>query len=997
MHLALFQGSRIARGSLCALVFLFGAVILSGQDAKVGTQTLTAAQSRAFQLFKAGDYAGAEAAFADLLERFGNEPEIQTESAQKLIIGIRAYLAFLLGDYEAAVERFREYLKRFPEVGPSHAFSQFTLAQSLELTEAYREAAAAYALFAETYPDRGEASLARLRQIDLLFKSGADAEAFDLSLRFASGTGPLSIRQQALLRALRERIDRGQMEEAFTMLSGTTWQIDTMPELAVLTFAALQIGDDRMAQRKFDQALTAYRYVPPSQILIDKQAEAIRRAEAQLELQKMRGGSGLESAWIQYYEGTVQRMRSQLDALERSEDYTPGYFLRFGTAFLSLERNYEAWIVFRNLSIDERAPLEVREEAHYRWILAAFQMSRWEEAVGIAREFQERFPESRLAPDALYLVARTYQEDKRYRSAIEVLDDLLVRFPDHRLAARWLYTRGYNRSMTEDYPGARKDFGAFVENYPDSPLVPQARLWSALTYDFEKAYPAALEALRDLQQDLPQQHPIEPEVAYRIASALYGATRYPEAREALDAYMGTYPGHQRIPEAQVLKGDILMGLGDLDAALEAFGKVTPEAAGLFPYAIFQRGKIYQALEDYDGMISHFSEYLEREDLPINARLSEALYWIGWAWGQKGESAKAVPAWQEALDRYGNDPAAREIGSILAALEQLKRQLDSAEASLGATDPFTVDLVVAPSFVDWLQGAGEQALKDGRLTWHSRVRLYEADIHERRKDLDRANTVLLEIDEVVDLADLDPEAAGRIGLIYLDFGYDRAQGYFEHVLDAHETHPARAWALRGMGELFLERGDAVEAERYLVRLNRELPGHPAALDGKLLLGQAYVELGLMEQAEAQFNAVLELKFARGEPHAEAMRGLARMNMAAGNPQRAIPYWQKIYNMYRAFPERMGEAYLESARLFETMGDVEAAYRSVVEMLGDERIAQMEIAAEAREMRDRLAPVVRELEAMQDAASPPIGTAGGGDLSVGAEADREAEAGMETILE
>ncbi|MGF1529767.1 MAG: tetratricopeptide repeat protein [Puniceicoccaceae bacterium] len=918
------------------------------------TATLKSAQSNALQLFQSGQYKEAEEAFEYLVSQFGAEPEMQTREARMFVGGVRAYLAFLLGDNASAIQRFRAYLTDFPEKNPQHAFAQYTLAQALELDEQLEEAAQAYLEFSEAYSELPEANVALLRRIDLLFRAGQKENATLAARKFSGQSGPISMRQQSLLRVLREMIDSGEFDEARVVLAETPWRIDSMPELAVLAFAALQIGDYLLGQSRFSEALHAYRFVPPLDKLVIKQEAAIAAARARLEAQRGgRSGSSLDGAWVGYFEQTIARMEAQLASLQKSEDYTPGYFLRFGTAFLGSNRNYEAWIVFRNLSIDERVSSKIREEAHYRWILAAFQMERWQEALGIAREFQDRFPDSPLAPDALYLVARTYQEDRRYRSAVEVLDDLLERFPENRLASRWLYTRGYNRSMMEDYPGAREDFGAFLVKYSDSPLVFQARLWSALTHDFEKDYALALEALNRLREDLPENHPIEPEVTYRIASSLYGAADYREAERALTAYMRKYPGHLRIPEAQVLLGDVLMGLGELERAVEEFAKVTIEAAGLFPYAIFQRGKIFQALEDYDGMIDHFSSYLERSDLPINARLSEALYWIGWAWDQKGEPTRAAPLWEDALNRFGNDTSAREISSILSALEQLKKSIGDSSNPIAGTTPFTQRLLAAPTFRDWLVEEAKLALREGKPTYHSRLRLKEAEFFERRKNFDAVNTVLLEIDEVVPLRALDPEAAGRIGLIYLAAGFDSARKYFEYLIEDFERHPARAYGLRGLGELALREEKLEDAEALFLRLNRELPNHPIALEGRLLLGTTLTQLGDFKAAEEQFNSVLELKHARGERHAEAMRGLAEMNQAAGRPERAIPYWQKIYNMYRAFPERMAEAYVRSAILFEEIGDSLAAYRTVQEMLRNDRLAVLDIASEARAIRDRLA--------------------------------------------
>ena len=62
----------------------------------------------------------------------------------------------------------------------------------------------------------------------------------------------------------------------------------------------------------------------------------------------------------------------------------------------------------------------------------------------------------------------------------------------------------------------------------------------------------------------------------------------------------------------------------------AFAKVGPEAENLFPYAVFQTGKIYRAMEEYKRMADHFERYLGRTDLPEKTKEKRGplLDWLG---------------------------------------------------------------------------------------------------------------------------------------------------------------------------------------------------------------------------------------------------------------------------------------------------------------------------------------------------------------------------------
>jgi TolA-binding protein len=121
----------------------------------------------------------------------------------------------------------------------------------------------------------------------------------------------------------------------------------------------------------------------------------------------------------------------------------------------------------------------------------------------------DRYPESQLAPQALYLIAKAHLEQRRYPESIEVLSDLINDFPDHPLHGRWLFTRGFNQVVLEAYAYARADFNSYTSQNPQGQLAVNARLWNALTYFFERNYAVCIEELSELGK-LDSRHPLYP-------------------------------------------------------------------------------------------------------------------------------------------------------------------------------------------------------------------------------------------------------------------------------------------------------------------------------------------------------------------------------------------------------------------------------------------------------------------------------------------------------
>ena len=57
---------------------------------------------------------------------------------------------------------------------------------------------------------------------------------------------------------------------------------------------------------------------------------------------------------------------------------------------------------------------------------------------------------------------------------------------------------------------------------------------------------------------------------------------------------------------------------------------------------------------------------------------------------------------------------------------------------------------------------------------------------------------------------------------------------------------------------------------------------------------------------------------------------------GQPERAIAYWQRIYTLYRAYPDLVAEAYWQSHLQFRELQDYPAAEASLMEMQSDHRL-------------------------------------------------------------
>lgn len=918
---------------------------ISGRDTgpALVTETLPELLQRGTAAFAAGDFATAAETFAEVERAYGTEPAWTDGPLPERLLPLRGFAELRAGHPEAAAQSLLAFLERYAPEGSSarhtlpstRNFVRYTLGLALRQLGRHDEALAQFEHFAAANPGTAQAALARFQQAEIHHACGRTDQALHLLRDMADSAPAESLRLQARLRALQLAVDTADLATATELLLGSPWDTDTMPEIGILAFAAMHIGDQLLAAGHPGDAVRAYRLVPTRATLLNAQRANITALQQRLD--KSRGAPLRGTFWLDFHRARLARARAQLAALEASEDYTHALRLRLGQAFLLAGRPRQAWLVFEQLTFDETAPENLRAEAQYRWILAAADLRDWEEALAIARDFTRRHPAHPQAFEAFHLIARAHLEQRRFAQAERVLTDLLERFPTHPQADRARFTRGWARTMQEHFEAARADFDRYLADRPAGPLAVNAAFWRALTFFFEHRHEDALEALDALARQHPDD-PLRPEIEYRRGTVLYAMREHARALETIDTCLARWPDHPRAAEALALSGDILMAAGRLDEARQRFARLSPDAGPPYSYAVFQTGKILRALGDHDGMIRHFQAYLDQFTATTAPRAAEALHWVAWAHARKGTPAAALETCLALFQRFGDNPQAGDIlpaidtfARLLARIRQSTTETDGSDETANPTpSPGHRDLS-AQDFDTWLTLEREKALHEDRLTWYARLALAAAHRHQRRGQLHQYEAALLDIAATTPVDRLDAACLAEVGLALQAIGSPEAATCFRRLLEHHPRSFERAAAWYGLARIALQQRRFDDALRWLARFDAETPTHRLAPRAALLTARIHEQAGHPARAWDAYETVLRLKSARGRPHAEALAGMSRCAVALGQPRKAIACCQRLYTMYRAYHDLVADAYLLSGRLFAELGDPEAATATFREML------------------------------------------------------------------
>ncbi len=297
----------------------------------------------------------------------------------------------------------------------------------------------------------------------------------------------------------------------------------------------------------------------------------------------------------------------------------------------------------------------------------------------LEQEYRDRLTEalgplpgksSKNAPAAALEAYRAAHEqlgspEPRYAEAARRLEQAVELYPG--FAAAWNLL-GYARERLGDADAAVEAYAAAVEAEPGY-LRPSAHL-ARLALGRQDGVAAAEHAGRLLAAE-----PADPEAAYFLATAHYGAGDMEAASEAAEHAM-TSGAAAKFPSLFQLQGLILAGRGDFVAATESYRRYltdnpdAPDAA-----LIEQQIRYWETAPDLLALREEIADEawpsaLDRAQalLEIDPELSEARYYVALAAFRLGEHDLAVEAGEALIEAGAGDdfpPLYRLLGAVHA--------------------------------------------------------------------------------------------------------------------------------------------------------------------------------------------------------------------------------------------------------------------------------------------------------------------------------------------
>lgn len=228
--------------------------------------------------------------------------------------------------------------------------------------------------------------------------------------------------------------------------------------------------------------------------------------------------------------------------------------------------------------------------------------------------------------------------------------------------AEGLFWRANYEFMRGDYEEARDKLRLFVNQYPDSPLVPEARLGIARTYFEEEYYEQARVEYEQFLRFHPR-HDRMDEALYFIALSYY--------RQMGRADRDQTAARQSVAAFRRLAIEV----PDTSYMEDAKEKTTTARRRLASQEIYV-GLFYLKEEKFEGARGRFQQVVDH--YRGTGLEPKAMFYLGEAYAGMGQEQKALEAYQQVLLQYPDSVWAVECGDRLGV--RVVHQADTAEGN-----------------------------------------------------------------------------------------------------------------------------------------------------------------------------------------------------------------------------------------------------------------------------------------------------------------------------
>jgi tetratricopeptide (TPR) repeat protein len=501
-----------------------------------------------------------------------------------------------------------------------------------------------------------------------------------------------------------------------------------------------------------------------------------------------------------------------------------------------------------------------------------------------------------------------------------------------------------------DFEGALRSLQALLSIAQDS-AYEDALFRMALCHFSMGNFSKAAEGLEAFIQKFPDS-PLLAEARHKLAATRFSLGEFAVALEACRSWETLHATHPLLGAVTALKGDALAALGKREEAASAYRACAEQASSqeISAYALGEACKQWQKLGRWDDCREFVTSFLQNR--PGHPAELPAQEWLAAALSQLGHPDDAKRSLAQALQPHLEN---RTLESVEPALRRLALLCNPASSS--AKTPPTPSPTPPPPPPNPAACHAEllrllNASSVSAPLAKARVAFAEIELFSLLKKTGEADRRLNELLSETSPPDWSAPLLALAGDRFLAQGeIARASDCYSEISRTFPKSAHRLSALNGLGKIALGQEKAEEALGHFNEGLDHFSSEPGAKISALGKGHALLALKRFDEARTAFEKVASNRSWRGEATAEAVYMIGESLFQKGDPRAAVQYFQRVFVAYQHYEPIAAKSYLRAADCFEQLGSPEKALAHLREILRKKKFRESPEAEIARQRLDQ----------------------------------------------
>ncbi len=651
------------------------------------------ANAAAYELYAAGDYKGAAAAYEKILKDFPTDG---------IVSGVQLQLAFsnyFLAQYDQA-QAILAKAASGPPLSPElkqivdallpqiiSAKAAAMTATDPKRTAAFNEAITKFADFIAKYPQAQDLENAiyskavaeyQVEKYDDVVKDlESNIQKFPQSGTIASSKNLL-----AITLATQGSMELGKGNDADKAKAFALYKkaadllreiIDKKEDIALINEANFQLGEILLNQAGFSpeadrpdlykEALNAFRAVAPKDQIIKWQQEKIQSFPEQRRKAILSKNENLRKQ----LDRDNERELKKLAELQGKPDQTATAVLKMGEIFFQQGKNNEARVLLTHVNPFLTADPDKKRALYFKTMTYALQNASDRAPAGY-NEFVAKYKGDPLADNLPVAMGTMYLGINNPNEAVRYFDESLTLYPNGRFAGLSVVSKASAETRLGKLAEAQKTFQDYLAKNPPPEIGVIAQSGLAGIYKDTQKWDDAIAAYKTVKEKYPGT-PQAVDADYWVGICLQQKGDQTGAIPILDAFVTANPKNPLAPLALYAKGGAQIGLGQKEegiATLTAVADTYPESQPA-PFTYFLRAQMRGQEGKADDVVALMKQFIEK--YPKDDKVYFAYDSIAQTLLNAGKVDEGLAAYREFAEKY---PESAQAGEAMFKIAELQR-------------------------------------------------------------------------------------------------------------------------------------------------------------------------------------------------------------------------------------------------------------------------------------------------------------------------------------